>query len=150
MNDRHSILDSITGVFVPIHRDGYKFVAGAAVAALVLFLISDTLGWIASRHGTTVSAIREANTLKGHLIHTGDTLVIPTSRVSGKLASNPLLQKKRYSQYYRVASGDSLWSISRRLGVTIGALVRANHLDPKAPLSIGQRLSVPSRTIAAR
>ena len=110
----------------------------------------DTLGRIASRHGTTVGAIREANTLRGHLIHTGDTLVIPTSRVSGKLASNPLLQKKRYAQYYRVASGDSLWSISRRLGVTIGALVRANHLDPKAPLSIGQRLSVPTRTIAAR
>ncbi len=46
MNDRHGILDSITGVFVPIHRDGYKFVAGAAVATLFLFLLSDTLGWL--------------------------------------------------------------------------------------------------------
>jgi phosphatidylserine decarboxylase len=46
MNDKHGILDSITGVFVPIHRDGYKFVAGAAVATLFLFLLSDTLGWL--------------------------------------------------------------------------------------------------------
>ncbi len=46
MNDRHSILDSITGAFVPIHRDGYKFVAGAAVATLFLFLLRDTLGWL--------------------------------------------------------------------------------------------------------
>ena len=46
MNDRHGILDSITGVFVPIHRDGYKFVASAAVATLFLFLLSDTLGWL--------------------------------------------------------------------------------------------------------
>jgi phosphatidylserine decarboxylase len=46
MNDRHGILDSITGVFVPIHRDGYKFVAGAAVATLFMFLLSDTLGWL--------------------------------------------------------------------------------------------------------
>lgn len=46
MNDRHGILDSIANMFVPVHRDSYKFVAGAAVAALVLFLISDTLGWI--------------------------------------------------------------------------------------------------------
>ncbi len=46
MNDRHGILDSITGVFVPIHRDGYKFVAGAAVATLFLFLLSATLGWL--------------------------------------------------------------------------------------------------------
>ena len=28
MNDRHSLLDSILGAFVPIHPDGYKFVAG--------------------------------------------------------------------------------------------------------------------------
>jgi membrane-bound lytic murein transglycosylase D len=103
----------------------------------------DTLGGIASRHGTTVGAIRDANALKGHLIHTGDTLVIPASHVGAKLDKNPLLQTKRGSAYYRVAAGDSLWTISRRLGVTIGALVRANHLDPKAPLSIGQRLNVP-------
>lgn len=46
MSNRHGILDSITNAFVPIHRDGYKFVAGAAVATLFLFLISDVLGWI--------------------------------------------------------------------------------------------------------
>jgi LysM repeat protein len=65
--------------------------------------------------------------------------------VSTKLAANPLLRSTRYTTYYRVASGDSLWSISRRLGVTVGALARANHLDPRATLAIGQRLSVPGR-----
>ncbi|WP_158008029.1 phosphatidylserine decarboxylase [Methyloceanibacter superfactus] len=48
MNDRHSILDSITGAFVPIHRDGYKFVAGFAVATLFLFLLAPPLGWLAA------------------------------------------------------------------------------------------------------
>ena len=38
MNDKHSILDSMLGAFVPIHPDGYKFVFGAALAALLLFL----------------------------------------------------------------------------------------------------------------
>lgn len=46
MSDRHGILDSIANAFVPINRDGYKFVAGAAIATLFLFLISDTLGWL--------------------------------------------------------------------------------------------------------
>ncbi|MBM3543918.1 MAG: phosphatidylserine decarboxylase [Alphaproteobacteria bacterium] len=46
MNDRHGILDSIANAFVPINRDGYKFVAGAAIATLFLFLISDALGWL--------------------------------------------------------------------------------------------------------
>lgn len=46
MNDRHSLLDSITGVFVPIHRDGHKFIVGFAAATLVLFLIAPPLGWL--------------------------------------------------------------------------------------------------------
>jgi len=46
MNDRHNLLDSITNAFVPIHRDGYKFVAGAAIATLFLFLLAPVLGWI--------------------------------------------------------------------------------------------------------
>ena len=36
MNERHTILDSITSAFVPIHPEGHKFIAGFAVAALIL------------------------------------------------------------------------------------------------------------------
>jgi len=46
MNDRHNLLDSITGAFVPIHRDGYKFVVAFAVATLFLFLLVPPLGWL--------------------------------------------------------------------------------------------------------
>jgi phosphatidylserine decarboxylase len=42
----HNLLDSITGAFVPIHRDGYKFVFAAALATLVLFLLLPPLGWL--------------------------------------------------------------------------------------------------------
>jgi phosphatidylserine decarboxylase len=48
MNDKHSILDSILGAFVPIHPDGYKFVAGAALATLILFAVAPPLGWLAA------------------------------------------------------------------------------------------------------
>ena len=48
MNDQHNLLDTITNAFVPIHRDGYKFVAGAAIATLLLFLVAPPLGWIAA------------------------------------------------------------------------------------------------------
>jgi phosphatidylserine decarboxylase len=48
MNDRHSLLDSILGAFVPIHPDGYKFVAGAAFATLILFALAPPLGWLAA------------------------------------------------------------------------------------------------------
>ena len=46
MNDRHSLLDTITNAFVPIHRDGYKFVAAAAIVTLFLFLAAAPLGWL--------------------------------------------------------------------------------------------------------
>ena len=48
MNDRHSLLDSILGAFVPIHPDGYKFVFGAALATLLLFAVAPPLGWLAA------------------------------------------------------------------------------------------------------
>jgi phosphatidylserine decarboxylase len=46
MNDRHSVIDSITGAFVPIHPDGRKFVFGAAGVTLLLFLLTGPLGWL--------------------------------------------------------------------------------------------------------
>jgi phosphatidylserine decarboxylase len=48
MSNGHSVLDSITNAFVPIHRDGYKFVLAAALATLVLFLLAPPLGWLAA------------------------------------------------------------------------------------------------------
>ena len=47
MSDRQTILDSITSAFVPIHREGRKFIFGFAVAALILFLLAPPLGWLA-------------------------------------------------------------------------------------------------------
>lgn len=43
---KRSLLDTITSVFVPIHPDGYKFVAGFAVLWLVLVWIAPPLGWV--------------------------------------------------------------------------------------------------------
>ena len=48
MSDRHSLLDSILGAFVPIHPDGYKFVFGAALVTLILFVLAPPLGWLAA------------------------------------------------------------------------------------------------------
>lgn len=46
MQDRHSLIDTIAGAFVPVHRDGHKFVAIFALATLLLFLLWSPLGWI--------------------------------------------------------------------------------------------------------
>ncbi len=46
MPDRHGILHSITDALVPVHRDGYKFVAIGVAATLLFFLIWPPLGWL--------------------------------------------------------------------------------------------------------
>ena len=48
MTDRHGLIDTILGAFVPIHPDGYKFVAAAALATLILFALAPPLGWLAA------------------------------------------------------------------------------------------------------
>jgi phosphatidylserine decarboxylase len=48
MSERHTILDSITSAFAPIHREGHKFILGFAVAVLILFMLAPPLGWLAA------------------------------------------------------------------------------------------------------
>lgn len=48
--------------------------------------------------------------------------------------------------YYTVVSGDSLWSIAKKLGVTVNELKEANNLS-NSLLSVGQILKIPSQEI---
>ena len=41
MTDRLSLLDSITGAFVPIHRDGHKFVFAFGLVTLWMAVAAD-------------------------------------------------------------------------------------------------------------
>src|SRR5690242_9333159 len=43
-----SILSSVRKQLVPIHREGYPFVGGLALAALILFWLWPPLGWLAA------------------------------------------------------------------------------------------------------
>ena len=46
MSDHNSFLDSLETVFIPIHKDGYKFVGIAFILTLLSFLLWAPLGWI--------------------------------------------------------------------------------------------------------
>lgn len=48
------------------------------------------------------------------------------------------------SNYYTVKSGDSLWSISRKFGVTVNDLKKVNNLSSNL-LNIGQNLIIPGK-----
>ncbi len=46
MSENRSLLSTIADSFVPIHRDGHKFVAIALAVTLLFFLIWQPLGWV--------------------------------------------------------------------------------------------------------
>lgn len=52
------------------------------------------------------------------------------------------------SNYYTVKSGDSLWSISKKFGITVDKLKNANNLSSNL-LSVGQNLIIPGKEAQA-
>lgn len=52
------------------------------------------------------------------------------------------------SNYYTVKSGDSLWSIARKFGITVDELKNANNLSSNL-LSVGQNLIIPGKDLDA-
>lgn len=46
MSEKHSLIETIFDIFVPVHADGHKFLAVGALATLLMFLVWSPLGWI--------------------------------------------------------------------------------------------------------
>lgn len=47
MSERHSLIDTIADGIVPVHSEGYKFLAVGAGVSLLLFLLWPPLAWLA-------------------------------------------------------------------------------------------------------
>lgn len=100
----------------------------------------DTLSGIAARYGITYQAIMRANNLSSTLIVPGQRLAIPSN--SGD-ASRPSSQSgPAGGTHYNVRSGDSLWGIAMRFGITVDELKAANNLVGNTIIP-GQSLRIP-------
>ncbi len=83
---------------------------------------------IAKKLGVTVDELKAQNNLANNNLSIGQVLIIPgTTEMSG--------------DYYIVQSGNSLYSIARKYGMTVDELKTLNNLTSNL-LSIGQRLRV--------
>ena len=105
----------------------------------------DTLFSIATRHGTTVAALMQANGLGSYLIYVGQRLVIPGTGSSGATSSGPTqsgASQAASGGTYTVRRGDTLSAIAARHGTTVAAIMQANGLRSSL-IYTGQRLIVP-------
>ncbi|HSC68845.1 MAG TPA: LysM peptidoglycan-binding domain-containing protein [Cellvibrio sp.] len=108
----------------------------------------DTLGSIAKRFGTSVSAIQSANNLKSSQLKVGQNLSIPGQaplnspyaiQAEQEIAQR---QQKNTGTYYTIKSGDSFWTIAKKHGTSVKNLLKWNNLPANAALKPGQKLLV--------
>lgn len=111
----------------------------------------DSLGLIAKRYRTTVSALKSVNDINGNTIVAGKFLLIPVAAknldeylLSADQRKNRKQNKTRGQQKltYTVKSGDSFWKIAKQHKVKTSQLASWNSMAPKDPLQIGQKLVI--------
>jgi membrane-bound lytic murein transglycosylase D len=111
----------------------------------------DSLSVIARKFHTTQRLIREVNNLRGSTIRAGHYLMIPkasksasayTQSADARLARTMTRSRGSKRTTYRVQSGDSLWTISRKFGVNTRSLAKWNGMAPRDTLSVGRKLVI--------
>lgn len=97
----------------------------------------DTLGGIARKYGVTSAAIKQANGMTSDTVVLGKQLSIPGA--SGPVArSAPAAGGKTHT----VVKGDTLAKISRKYGVSVDALKKANGMSSDTVV-LGSKLRIP-------
>lgn len=79
----------------------------------------DSLGVIASRHGTSVAELKQLNHLRSDAIQPGQALQLPAGAVWSDSQTGTAAGEAQPPRRYTVKQGDSLWKIAQRYpGVT--------------------------------
>lgn len=106
---------------------------GNSTSGQTIYIVQsgDTLNQIAASFGTTAIAIAKENNIRNiNLIYVGQRLIIPTHRYDLN------------HTIYKIQYGDTLWSISRRYGVSIATIVRLNRIKNPNLIYAGQTLRI--------
>ena len=100
----------------------------------------DTLYSIAQNYRISVDELKKINNLVMNSLMIGQQLNVPTTN---NIPSIPE-EDNSINEYttYTVTKGDSLWSISKRYGITVDDLIKLNNLTT-INLKVGDELLVP-------
>ena len=91
----------------------------------------DTLYSIANKYNTNITTLKNLNNLTSNLLSIGQVIKVP-STTDGTTTSNTT---------YTVKSGDTLYSIANKYGLTVSELKNLNNLTTNT-LTIGQTLKI--------
>lgn len=105
----------------------------------------DSLYTIAARYGTSIAALQRNNNLITTEIHPGQALSL-TRRYRPQSTGSAYTVRAGDSllKIYIVQSGDPLYLIAKRNGISVKELLEANHLGNASSILPGQRLIIPN------
>ncbi len=121
---------------------------GSVNGTKIIVGTSDTLDVLARRYNVSTAAILKANGYSGpRALSPGQSLIIPrqtTAQPSAPaIAPVAAVASRGAASVHNVGPGDTLMSISRRSGVPLSELARANNLTTTSKLKIGDKITVP-------
>ena len=142
-------------------RDSAPAASAPVSGARYTVRAGDTLSAIAARNGTTVTALRQANNLRGDTIQVGQDLVIPGGSGSSSNSSSgytpaPAAPRpgaisgdaSRATVEHTLRSGETLGALSKRYGVSVEAIMSANNIADARRIRAGQKLVIPGAAAA--
>lgn len=111
----------------------------------------ETLGDISQHYHTTISVIKQINSLRGSMIRAGHYLMVPVA--SRRLSSYILSVEQRrhaiqstprasHKVEHEVVAGDTLWDLAMHYRVSVNRLAAWNGMAPGDTLHLGQRLVI--------
>lgn len=127
------LIVAVCAVFAPSNISSNR--ASAASTSQYVVKSGDMLYLIAKNYNTSVAAVMAINNLNSYIIMPGQVLVIPAGTQS-------------VPNQYVIKSGDTLYLISQKYGITVSELLWANNLKSSL-IMVGQVLTIPSRQAGA-
>lgn len=128
-----------------LSASGALLTTGAsALADSYTVVKNDTLWGLSKKYGVSVSDLKKANGVSGHLIYVGQKLQIPTKSTEATKTAKTSTSTSTVdttSTTHTVVKGDTLWSLAKKYGVSVSALMKANNLSSSTIL-IGQSLNL--------
>jgi LysM repeat protein len=110
----------------------------APLAGVHIVAPGDAMSTIASTFGVTVQTLMDFNNISdADVIHVGTIIKIPKTTSTVSAPGTGILTTDV------VQTGDTLYSISQRFGVSVDAIMAANNLSDRNTVSVGQVLLIP-------
>ena len=94
----------------------------------------ENLSVIANKYKCTVTELKRWNNLKSNTLQIGQKLKVYPPANGSSSSSGKIV--------HTVKSGDNLWDISRKYGVSVEQIRKLNGLSSKAVLKVGQKLVI--------